>query len=258
MKYDRQSQIKQLFQEKKRVTIKELCDTFGISVETARRDLNELERDGTIRRIYGGAVLQDNSEGLDFMPPWDTRFTQNLAEKKAIAQELLTRIPDNSIIALDSGTTIFELAKLLGAKKGLTILTNDLRMALEVSANTSHMLYYIGGAVKKDDMITTGFLANDFLKHFSHIDVTVLSADGFNGNIGLTDYNVEMGTLKEAMVQKSSQVFVGADHSKFLTSGFYKVCGIHDLSLVVTDVGASQASLEALREAGVEVVVVDP
>ena len=56
MKYDRQSQIKQLFQEKKRVTIKELCDTFGISVETARRDLNELERDGTIRRIYGGAV----------------------------------------------------------------------------------------------------------------------------------------------------------------------------------------------------------
>ena len=96
MKYDRQSQIKQLFQEKKRITIKDLCDTFGISRETARRDLNELEQDGTIRRIYGGAV-------------------------------------------------------------------------------------------KKDDMITTGFLANDFLKHFSHIDVTVLSADGFNGNIGVVD-----------------------------------------------------------------------
>lgn len=96
MKYDRQSQIKQLFQEKKRVTIKELCDTFGISVETARRGLNALGRDGTICRIYCGAV-------------------------------------------------------------------------------------------KKDDMITTGFLANDFLKHFSHIDVTVLSADGFNGNIGVVD-----------------------------------------------------------------------
>ena len=96
MKYDQQSQIKQLFQEKKRVTIKELCDTFGISVETARRGLNELERDGTIRRIYCGAV-------------------------------------------------------------------------------------------KKDDMITTGFLANDFLKHFSHIDVSVLSADGFNGNIVVVD-----------------------------------------------------------------------
>ena len=256
MKRDRHWQIKQLFLQKKRVSIKELCDTYGISVETARRDLNALEEEGIIRRIYGGAVLLDSSEDLDVMPPWNDRFTTNLKEKRAIAREILRWIPDDSVIALDSGTSTFETAKLLREKKNLTILTNDLRIAAELSSNTNHTIYFIGGMVKKDDMITTGFLATDFLEYFSHIDLTILSADGFDVNVGMSDPNVEMGTLKSAMIKKSDRVLVGIDHSKFSINAFYRVCGINSLSIVVTDDNAPQESIDILEKAGVQTVLV--
>ena len=254
MKRDRHWQIKQLFLQKKRVSIKELCDTFGISVETARRDLNALEEEGIIRRIYGGAVLLDSSEDLDVMPPWDDRFSQNLKQKRAIARELLQWIPDSSIIALDSGTSTYEIAKLLREKKNLTVLTNDLRIATELSSNTNHTIYCIGGTIKKDDIITTGFLATDFLEYFSHIDLTILSADGFDVTVGLSDHNVEMGTLKAAMIKKSNKVLAGIDSSKFSTNAFYKVCGIDKLTVVVTDDRVPQESIDILEEAGVQTI----
>lgn len=256
MKQDRRWQMKQLFLQQNRIEIKQLCDTFGISVETARRDLNALEDEGIVRRIYGGAVLASSTGERDLMPPWGTRFTKNLEEKRAIAREILRWIPDNSIIALDSGTSIFEIAKLLREKKNLTILSNDLRITLELSVNTNHTIYYIGGLVKKDDMITTGFLATDFLEYFSHIDLTILSTDGFDVGVGLTDHNVEMGTLKAAMVKKSSQVILSVDHSKFSVNAFYKVCDVHSMSLVVTDEKAPPAAISGLRRAGVNTIVV--
>lgn len=255
MKQDRQWQMKQLFLQKKRLTIKELCETFKISVETARRDLNALEDSGFIRRNYGGGVLIDNTNTQDLMPPWDARFTYNLPEKRAIAREMLRQIPDHSIIALDSGTSIFELAKLLNAKNDLTILANDLRIAVELSSNTTHTIYFIGGAVKKDDMITTGFLTTDFLEHFSQIDLALLSGDGFDVSVGVTDYNVEMGTMKKAMIKKSKQVIVGMDHSKFSINAFYKVCGIDSLTLVITDTQAPPDAIETLEKAGVKTIL---
>lgn len=261
MKHDRQWQIKRLFLQEKQVSTKELCARFNISVETARRDLNALEQSGMVRRIYGGAVLAADSIGgipdLEdaSIQPWDTRFTQNLEEKRAIAKELLRWIPDNSTLALDSGTSVLEAAKLLYLKKNLTILTNDMRIALELSSNTDHTLYFIGGAIKKDDMITTGFLSNEFLDYFSHIDLAIIGTDGFSVNIGLTDYNVEMGTLKAAMIKKSSKVFVLADHSKFSVNAFYKVCGVDKIDLVVTSGKAPRESLEVLERQGAKTVI---
>lgn len=259
MKHDRQWQIKQLFLQEKQVSVKELCERFDISVETARRDLNALEQGGMVRRIYGGAVLaadgMDGLDGLVSIQPWNTRFTQNLEEKRAIAKEMLRQIPDHSTLALDSGTSVLEVAKLLYLKKGLTILTNDMRVALELSSNTDHTLYFIGGAIKKDDMITTGFLSNEFLDYFSHIDLAIVGTDGFNINIGLTDYNVEMGTLKAAMIKKASKVFVLVDHSKFSVNAFYKVCGLDQINLVVTSSKAPRESLEILERLGTKTII---
>ena len=254
MKLDRQTQIRQLFLRKKTVSVKELCDTFNISVETARRDLNELEAEGLIRRIYGGAVLLDTADDPDSLPPWDFRFEKNLPEKHAIACEVLQWIPDHSSIFLDSGTSSFEIAKLLHQKSNLTILTNNLRIASEISTNTNHTLYFIGGLVKQDDLITTGFLSMDFLERFSHIDVAVLSADGLDTKVGLTEHNVEMGTIKSAVIKKANKVFVGVDHDKFSASAFYKVCSVSKLTAVITSEAAPQASIDALEAAGVQTV----
>lgn len=256
MKRDRLWQMKQLFLQKRSIRVKELCDAFDISVETARRDLNALEEDGIVRRVYGGAVLVDNTGNQDVMPPWDDRVSLHQREKRAIAREVLRHIPDDAIIALDSGTATYETARTLREKKNLTVLCNDLRIAAELSHNTDHTIFFIGGAMKKDDMITTGFLATDFLEYFSNIDLTILSADGFNVATGLSDHNVEMGTLKAAMIKRSSRVLAGIDYSKFACKAFYKVCDIKDLDMVITDDRTPQSDIDALKKAGVTTIVV--
>lgn len=254
MKYDRQEKIKQLFIDRKRISCVDLCDIFGISIETVRRDLAALEEEGVIKRVYGGAVLSDNTSVPNPIKPWDMRFILNNAEKVNMAKVILKFIHDNMTIALDSGTTVLEVAKLLDQRKNLNIITNDIHIASELSRNTDHTIYLIGGTLKKDDKITTGFLATEFLKNFSHIDAAILTADGFSDGIG--DFNVDMRALKAAMIEKSDKVYAAIDHTKFFIPTLHKVCGMKELDLVVTGTAAPEESIEKLKNAGVEVILV--
>lgn len=254
MKYDRREKIKQLFLERKQLSCTELCERLGISIETVRRDLAALESEGVIKRVYGGAILNENMSRFNPIKPWDTRLILNYAEKVNMAKVMLSRIRDNMTIALDSGTTILELARLLYLRKNLNIITNDIHIASELSRNSDHMIYLIGGAVRKDDKITVGFLATEFLKNFFHIDAVILTADGFTDGIG--DFNVDMGALKSAMIARADRVYAMVDHTKFSIPTLYKVCGITELDLVVTGDKAPQESIEAIKNAGVEVVEV--
>lgn len=256
MKYDRHQQMKQLFLKQKNVTNKELCETFSISIETVRRDLSLLEKEGVIKRVYGGAILASDNIMPESMPPWATRSSRFQPIKRAIAREVIKWIPDNSTIALDSGTTVLEVAKLLHEREKLTILTNCMHTALELSAGSNHMVYFIGGAIKRDEMITTGFLAADFLEYFSHIDIAVLSGDGFSVSEGMSDYSVEMGTIKSSIIEKSDKVYACIDSSKFSVNAFYKVCSIDKLDMIITDNRIPEDALSALRSANVQVVQV--
>lgn len=255
MKQDRLGQMKQLYYEKKNISNRELCETFNISLETVRRDLKQLEQEGVVKRVYGGAVLRPENDTSADMEPWHVRSVQNQREKAQIAAEMLLRIPDGCTIALDSGTSIFELAKLLNQKEDLTIITNSIHIALEISTRTNHTLYFIGGAIKKDELITTGMLSVDFLNCFSRIDLAIVSTDGFNVNEGLTDFNIEMGMLKRSIFEKANKILVAADYSKFSINALYKTCSSESLDLVITDPKAPAESVEYLRSAGVDVVI---
>ena len=254
MKSDRQAQLKQLFIEQRQLQIHEICAEFGISVETARRDLAALEQEGVIRRIYGGGVLIDNTTLPNPMKPYASRTIFNNEEKNNIAREIIKHIEDNSTIALDSGTTILPIAKLLYLRRNLNIITNDIHVASEISAHTDHRIYMIGGLVRKDDLITGGFLSLDFMENFSHIDTAIMTADGFID--GLADFNVDMGALKKVMIKKAKKVFAVVDHTKFTTRALNKVCSLKDLDLVVTGKAAPPEAIAALRNAGVKVILV--
>lgn len=254
MKSDRQAKLKQFFISKKQLSIHEICDIFCISVETARRDLAILEKDGAIRRVYGGGVLVDNTSAPNPIPPYASRIILNSSEKENIAREIVQHLEDNTTIALDSGTTILPTAKLLYLRKNLNIITNDVHIASELSLHTDHKIYLVGGLLRKDDLITGGFMSQEFMENFSHIDTAVMTADGFID--GMADFNVDMGSLKKAMIRKARQVFVAVDHTKFTTRALNKVCGLKDIDLVVTGKDAPAESITALRAAGVEVILV--
>lgn len=255
MKTDRLARLKQLFIDKKQLSCNEICEQFGVSIETTRRDLAILEKEGVIKRVYGGGVLIDNTTLPNPMKPYASRTIFNSAEKNNIAREIIQHIEDNSTIALDSGTTILPIAKLLYLRRNLNIITNDIHVASEISAHTDHRIYMIGGLVRKDDLITGGFLSLDFMENFSHIDTAIMTADGFID--GLADFNVDMGALKKVMIRKAKKVFAVVDHTKFTTKALNKVCNLKDLDLVVTGKNAPVDSINALRKAGVEVILVN-
>ena len=257
MKQARQRQIRQLIQQKKNVSIGELCETFHISVETVRRDLTQLEKEGGIKRVYGGAIIPDDNDHQNRMIPWDVRYSTNQNEKEALALAALDMIPDNATIALDSGTTMLALAKHLGTKKNLTVITNDFHIAMELLTNTSHKLVFIGGSMDREGLISTGYLAIDFLGSFSNIDLCIASADGFNTVTGLSDNNIDMGTLKGAIISKSTKVIVVFDHSKFTVNCLYNVCPITSLHTIITDGAAPKKAVDKLRQAGLDVVLVN-
>lgn len=255
MKTDRLHQMKDYFLSNKTVTNQELCDVFNISIETVRRDLSVLEGEGIIRRVYGGAKLAYDNSMPEALLSWAVRMKEHHDEKVAIAQEMIKRIPNNATIALDSGTTIFEVAKLLSQKQNLTIITNCIHQAVEISQSTDHLLYFIGGAIKKDELITTGFLASDFLRNFSQIDMAIICSDGIDAESGVTEYSVEMGQLKQQMIQMAKKTYYLGDYNTFGAKALFRCCPLEDIDTIITDDKLSHEYIAAIRKRNIELVL---
>lgn len=247
MRHSRHQLMKQLFYDKKQLTCQELCEHFGTSIETVRRDLAELEKTGIVRRIYGGAVLTDTYTYPDAISPWKDRSAAHLKEKQAIAAEVVKWIPDNATIALDSGTTMMEIAKRLPAKQNLRVITNDLRVASIISANSNHEVCLVGGTLKQSDLITLGYLSTEFLNNIVHIDIAVLTADGFDTKVGLYDHNYNMCNLKKAYIERAQQVFAVMDSSKVGQKAPYRVCEPKKIDLFILDDSISPAEMSNFR-----------
>lgn len=258
MKADRLQYIKRLFLKQKTVSNKELCQIFGISIETVRRDLNILEKEGFLRKIYGGARL---IEQIDLPVPverWDARIDKNELDKRNIASTAAAMIPDGSTVFLDAGTSIFEIVPFLLQKSNLTILTNSLRVASELGMCDHIMVYCIGGLIKPDNLTCSGFFASELLSYFYHIDYALVSCDGLIPAKGTTEYSIELSMLKKNVLDKADHIIVVADHTKFGISGSCLCCPADRIDTLVTDELAPSASLATLRDNGVEVAIAQP
>lgn len=258
MKYARVQEIKQLLLHQGRVSTLELSRRFSVSIETIRRDLDSLEREGFIRKVYGGAEINRIHDPADVMDIWATRCAVSDAEKRLIAARTLDFIPDGSTIVLDSGTTTYRLAGLLRRCANLTVLTNSVYCAMAVSRNSNHTVYLMGGVLKQDELITTGFLAADFLNGFNKIDIAIIGADGFTLEEGVSDYSFEMCMIKQRFLKKSETVIAIGDHTKFGKRANYCSCPLEDIDCLITDPGTDAALLGELALRGIRVVVTEP
>lgn len=257
MKMQRIQEIKQLFVSKKNVTNKELCDTFNISIETVRRDLNLLESQGFIRKVYGGATLAEFSQAPVAVDEWSIRINTNIESKHLIAEYTVDMIPDGSTIFLDSGTSIYEVATLLKGRSNITVLTNSIRIAEVLGMNPDILVYFIGGVIKTDLLASTGIFANEFLANFYHLDYVLFSCDGFIPEIGTTEQSLELAILKKQIITKASNIIIVADHSKFGVSGSCISCPLEKINTVVTDNSTPSTAIETLRKNGINVIVAE-
>ncbi len=248
---ERHQHILLLLNEKGAVTVSELCEQFGVSEMTVRRDLAALERKGLLRRVHGGAV---SARGRSYEPPFLMRSSQHAQEKQRIAEAALSLIHDGDSIALDVGTTTLEIAKRLSDVRNLTIVTPSLHIGNVLADNPHNRIILTGGILRPGELSLVGpFAERIFAELF--VDKLFLGIGGLHLEAGLTEYNLEDAQVKRAMLRSAKECIVVTDSSKLGRIAFAAVGPISVMHTLITDDKADPAIVSRLEEMGVRVVV---
>lgn len=246
--------ILNILQTNKLVKVAELVEQFAVSIETVRRDLEYLEKEGLLKRVYGGAVLPVKT-GAE--PTYSVRSVRNLQEKIQIGKKTAELICDGDTLMIDIGTTALEVAKRLKDKKNLSVITNDFRIASELVEAEACKIYFMGGLVRKDGLTTSGFLTEQNLRKFN-VDKAIIGVAGISPENGISDYHSEEAEARQLMIELSEKVIAVADYSKFGVKAFIQVCTLDKIQTIVTDWRADPEVVQNYEKVGVEVIVATP
>ena len=239
------------------ISIPVLCETFGVSEMTARRDLRALDQEGTLRRVHGGAL---SSMGRSYEPPYNLRTTKNLVAKQAIGRKAAELVYDGDSIALDVGTTTLEVARALHKHTNLTIITYSLTIANEIistfSLENKVRLILTGGIVRHGELSMIGDQPVSFFRDY-YVDKAFLGVGGLSLEAGLTEFNLEDALVKKALVKSAKEKIVVADSDKFGQVAFSKICYLASIDKIITDRKAPQRMVNEYRDLGIEVILAD-
>ena len=233
-----------------KVIVSELAREFGVTEETIRRDLEKLDRDGLASKTYGGAVAKHNST-IDL--PYSVREGVNVIQKQMIADRLASLISDGERIMVDSSSTSLYLIKRLKNKKDLTIITNSVKVLLELADMQNWTVLSTGGMLKKGALSLTGSSAEKMINSY-HVDTVICSCKGLDISLGVTDSNENDSIIKRAMISSAERKILALDSEKFDKKSFVKVCDVTDMDMIVTDKEPSDKWLSLCAESGIELV----
>jgi DeoR family fructose operon transcriptional repressor len=247
----RKQEIVQLVNAQGRVTVKELCQKFAVSPATIRNDLNELERNGLLKRAHGGALSKTG--GVNFELTSKEKEGLFTAQKKAIAREAVRHIMPGDFVAIDTGTTTMELAKLIPKDSELTVVTNDLKIALYLEQNSEIPVVLLGGTVRKGFHCTVGKNAIDTMD-LLHIDTLFLATNGLNLKRGFSTPNIEVANIKSKMINIAKKVVLLADSSKLDRDSLVLFAAPTDVDTIITDDGIDEKHVQEAQACGIEIV----
>ncbi|QED46629.1 DeoR/GlpR family DNA-binding transcription regulator [Cytobacillus dafuensis] len=249
--HERHKNIMESLSKNKIVKVSSITKMFGVSTETVRRDFEYLEKEGYLRRIRGGAVLDNvNSIEINF----SLQETKNIEEKKEIAKIAAQYVTEGQSIALDASTTNIEFAKELKSRfQRLTILTNSLIIANELSEMPHYTILLPGGVLNNEKLCLVGSKAEEFFEGF-HIDTFFMSISGISLTEGLTDYGLGEYQVKKKMLENSQSCMVLADSSKFDVASLLKVCHLERVERIISDSKLSEKIRQKYKKEGIEIV----
>lgn len=233
-----------------------LAERFDVSIDTVRRDLDELDRLGVIIRTHGGAVSVDDQPRND--RELDVRLRMQTAEKETIAGLAAKLVPDGSVIMINAGTTALALARALHDHRDLTIATNNLRIPAILSPKCFRDLYVFGGPVRTVTQATTGPVSFKMATGGGEVDILcdiALIAVGAVSETGYSTSNLGDASMMNEMMKRATRTAILADSSKLGRRLFAQVAPLAAADYLVTDAQPPAEIADALAAAGVQVVV---
>ena len=247
---ERQQQILQFVRQHKVVKLVTLTKEFNVSMETIRRDIQQLMQDKKIEKFYGGIKYIEPVEGLI-----DQRLHEQLTEKIAIAKASASLIQDGECIFIDSGTTTYQMTPFLLDKKKLTVVTNSLTVAFDLICSNIEVIL-LGGKVRHSEKSVT---SNEFLFHFEHLNINkaFICASGVSLEKGISDFNLEEAITRKKIISISQTVYVATDSSKFNKDVAIQVCPLEEIDVIITDNALSKKTIQHFSDKGIEIKLVN-
>jgi DeoR/GlpR family transcriptional regulator of sugar metabolism len=249
---ERHAYILQSLQRRQRLSIDECALSMGVSKETVRRDLIELEQQGQLLRVHGGAVLPASAAE----PPFEVRSRWRTEEKSALTRAALARLEPGMCLLMDAGTTTLAMAHALSQAPALFVVTNSIAAAAVIHQQPQHQLMLIGGPVSSHYPATSGEQAMDAVRRI-RADLAILSPSAFGPQLGPANYIAGEAMFAQALLQQSRQHLLLADSTKLRHDSRHQICPPSQVQCLITDSKASADELARIRAQGVgEVVVV--
>lgn len=247
----RRQSILDLLQEEGSARVSALSRIFGVSEPTIRQDLEKLESEGWILREHGGAFLRSVPEQVKSL---SLQHLENMEKKIRIGRRAAEFVSDGDSLILDSGSTTTEIAKNLASRKNLTIITNALNIALLLGTTVSCEIMVTGGDFKAPTLSLTGEKSARFFDHI-HVSKLFLAAGGIGAATGLSYPGMADLTVKQAMINAASKIYLVADSTKIGKISFVSLGGIELVHVLVTDDGIRDEDRGLFEARGVEVVI---
>ena len=244
----RRSTIMEMLYESKAIKNSDISTRFGVNTLTVRRDLDILQQQGLIRRVYGGAVLREDTVSKpaeDDKEPHKDAFEVLQEEISAIAEEATKLVREGDILFLGNGVIVEEIAKNLRRFSHLTIVTSSLPVVNQM-LNTSNDVYVLGGKLHHDEQNFSGNHALTMLKDF-RADKAFINGY-FSVKNGIMSNFIPAAELGSLMIQNAERSVLVCKNSEFGQIGLYSVCPLSDIDMIITDECLTPEQKHSLEE----------
>lgn len=248
---ERKSEILAILQREKSVLVAELSQKYKVTEETIRRDLDKLEKEGYVKKTYGGAVLSKNTS---VEIPFKVRERTNKKEKQKIAHLVQGAIEEGESIMLDSSSTSLMAARNLKQYHKLTVITNSVEILLELSNCKNIKVISTGGELRDSALSLGGMQAEQMLNRYN-VDKAVLSCKGVSMERGITDSNEPEAQIKSTMRECAKTTIWAIDSTKFDHVSFVQLARFREGDIVVTDKPLESKWMEFFAERGIKVLI---
>ena len=254
----RKAQLAAYVADTGQVTVTELAERFGVSIDTVRRDLDQLSAEGVLVRTYGGAVSLSTISRTDRAV--DQRLAEQEQEKEKIATLAAALVQDGSTIMINGGTTTLAVARNLGQHRNLTVATNNLLVPGALPPTAIRDIYVFGGAVRTLTLATIGpvsFRANGGADLDISCDLALIGVGAVAADAGYTTSNLAEAAMMQEMISRAARVAILADSSKFGRRLFAQVSELSSADYLITDTMPPADLRDALAANEVELITPD-
>ncbi len=245
---ERQGKILQMLGENEEISVNKLSEHFNVSAVTIRGDLDYLENHGLLKRVHGGAVLNNEDDIM-------RRIGINFAVKTSIAAFAANKIDTSDIVFIDSGSANVLLARHLMKRNGIQIVTNNTFVARQLKGSSIDVIL-LGGVYQYDSECVVGTLAQLGLEHLN-FSKAFIGVDGISAEQGFTCSNMMRADIARNAARKAKTTYVLSDSTKIGKTSLCQICSIKDIDFLITDNGITTGQKAALEAAGITVLISD-